>query len=310
MKLNKLERRRLVLFLICFAIAVIAWSFFALSARYTFLIEVPIRYTNIPQKRVCHPLQADSIRLQIQSTGWQILLSKIKMNAVYIDLKNLDKQDYALLSRQIPYIQNQLELNQKITQIKPDTLFFDFHKRITKKVPITLLYDLNFNNQHNISGKVQLRPSYVTLAGSDEDLAGIQTWQTETLKLSGINQTITAQLALKHSNKSSLHISPSVVEVKVPVDEFTEKSVEVPLKVLNNSTFEDVKLLPKKVKITFWAALKDYNQVDYSFFDASVDLNKWHKNNYRQLPVVLNRFPEYCKLIHVEPQYIDFIVNK
>ena len=110
--------------------------------------------------------------------------------------------------------------------------------------------------------------------------------------------------------EGNLSIYPKNIQVTVPVDEFTEKVLQVPVKVINNSSYEDVKIFPQKVKVTFITALSRYPQVDEDFFEATADLDLWRKHAYKMLPVVLSKIPEYCKVVKIEPQNVDFIIKK
>ena len=312
-KLSKLERRRLTIFFTCLIISMGAWSFFALSSHYVYQIKTPIRYIHTPKKQAFRPLQADTINLQIEGTGWQVLFSEMRIMSqsyVDVDMKDLDNQGYLVLAEQTKYINRQLGTSQKVVHVHPDTLFFDFSKGFMKKVPVQLIQSLTFNHQYGIADEIQIKPAFVTLTGSSEDLESIHVCQTETLQVQGVNHSIATRVPLRRPLKTNVGIQPLWVEVQVPVDEFTEKVVEVPLKVLNSSISDDVKLFPQKVKITFLTALDKYGQIDSDFFEASVDLDKWRQNGYKQLPVMLSRFPDYCKLVQLEPQNVDFIINK
>ena len=103
---------------------------------------------------------------------------------------------------------------------------------------------------------------------------------------------------------------PSSIGVRIAVDEFTEKTIEVPLKVLNNSEYYTIKLYPKKVKVTFLVALSSYQQVNEDFIEAAVDVNEWKLLKHNRLSVKLTRFPDYCKLVKTVPEKIDFIIEK
>lgn len=312
-KLSKLERRRLTIFFTCLIVSIAAWSFFALSNHYVYRITTPIRYTHPPRGQAFRALQADTIDLQIEGTGWQLLFSEMRMirqSYIDVDMRDLNEQDYLVLTEQIGDINRQLGISQKVVHLHPDTLFFDFSTGFVKKVPVQLLQNMAFAPQYDIADQIQIKPEFITLTGSSADLDSIHVCQTETLKFQNINHSVITRLPLKHPLRTNVGVQPLWVEVQVPVDEFTEKVVEVPLKVLNSSVFDHVRLFPKKVKITFLTALDKYAQVDSEFFEANVDLDKWRQNGYRQLPVVLSRFPDYCKLVHLEPQYVDFIINK
>ncbi len=311
-KLSRQESRRLSLFFICLFFAVSAWLFFAMSNRYIYQVKTVAYYVNFPENKAFHPLQSDTIKLQVEGTGWQLLFSKlrIKPQFVNVSLKGLNKTNYITLTDQLNEVNKQFDSNQKVVYIQPDTLYFDFSARSVKKIPIKLLHRLKFDGQYNISGKVQMIPEYVTVTGPLEDLIKINVWETDTLKFHNITHTVSAKIPLKNPFKANINIYPSAVDVQIPVDEFTEKVVEVPVKILNNQGFDNVKILPDKVKITFMTALSNYSKIDKESFEVTADLNNWKTKNYKQLPLNISRLPDHCKLIKIEPQAIDFIINK
>jgi YbbR domain-containing protein len=311
-KLSKLERRRLSLFFFCLVFAVGAWLFFALSNRYVYEAGTLVKYSNFPQNKAFHPLQSDTVKLQVEGTGWQLVFSKLRINphSVTVDLKDLNRRNYVTFSEQLSFLNRQLESDQKVISVQPDTLYFDFSTRTVKKVPVKVDKSIGFKAQYHISDKIELTPEYVTVSGPFEDLVQIDVWDTEKLKLEEVNGTISANIPLKKPSKANISIYPSIIEVKIPVDEFTEMTMDVPVKILNNKTYRNVKLLPDKVKVTFMAALVNYPKIERNAFEASVNMANWTEKNYPQLPVRLSRFPAYCRIISIEPQAVDFLIIK
>lgn len=311
-KLSKLERRRLSLFFSCLVFAIGAWLFFALSNRYVYQVGTLVKYTALPQNKAFHPLQSDTVRLQVEGTGWQLVFSKlrIKPQSVTVNLKELTKRNYVTFSEQLGSINQQFESDQKVVFVQPDTLYFDFSTRSVKKVPVKVVKSIIFNPQYEISNEIQMIPEYVTVTGPFDDLLEVDVWETELLELNDVRGTISANIPLKKPSKANINIYPSIIDVKIPVDEFTEMSVEVPVKILNNKSYRDVKLLPDKVKITYLSALSNSPKITRDDFLATVDMANWSVKSYPQLPVILSKYPDYCKIIRLEPQALDFIIVK
>lgn len=311
-KFSKVERRRISLFFVCLLFAVGAWMFFALSNRYVYQVQTLVHYVNFPDNKAFHSLQSDTIDLQIEGTGWQLLFSKLRINpqSVNIDLEKLEKQTYINLSDQLSYINKQFESAQKVVNIHPDILYFDFSSRAVKKIPIRLNYDIRFENHYGISDTIQIYPSYVTVTGPVNELKKLDYWYTDTLKLKNITSNYNGKISLQRPVKANISIYPKLVDLKLMVDEYTEKVVDVPIVLLNNNEFKNVKLLPDKVEITFLTTLSNYSKIDRRNFEARVDLNNWKSKGYKQLPVVISKFPEFCELVKIEPQNIDFIIQK
>lgn len=259
-----------------------------------------------------HPLQSDTVDLQVEGTGWQLLFARLRVNppSISIGLDKLNNKNYILFSEQLSNVNNQLETSQKIISVRPDTLYFDFSKRKVKRVPVKLLSNLSFVKQFSIADDIEITPSYVTVSGPQQDIDKITEWKTDTLKLANIQNTTVTRVAMMQNKLKNVIIYPASAEVKIPVDEFTEKTLELPLKVINNPQYYGVKLYPKKVKVTFLVALSSYQQINEEFMEASVDLNEWKDLNHQQLSIKLTRFPEFCKFVRMTPEKIDFIIEE
>jgi len=274
--------------------------------------QTELVYKDEPQKKAFKALQPDVVDLQVEGTGWQLLFSRlrIKPQSITISLAKLNTRNYVLFSEQLFQINKQLESSQKIISVKPDTLYFDFSKRTNKRVPIKLVNSLTFVKQYGVSSEIQLKPAFVNISGPQEELAKIKAWYTDTLKLTDLQQTTSARIAIKQNSSNNITIYPTSIGVKIPVDEFTEKTVEVPVKILNNKDFYDVKLYPKKVAVTFLVPLSSYEDIDEDFIEATVDLNEWKQLGHAKFTVKITRFPTYCKFVKVIPDKVNFIIEK
>jgi len=311
-KLTQIEKRRVLSLLACLVLAVGAWLFMALNNKYVYTAKTVLIYKNFPQKRAFHPLQSDTVDLQVEGTGWQLLFARLRINpqSISVSLNQLNTKEFVVFSDQLYNVNKQLESSQKVISVKPDTLYFDFTKRTVKRVPIRLVQRVEFVKQYGISSEILLTPKFVTVTGPIEELEKINSWSTDTLKLSNVQSSAKARVWMQHSTHKNVSIFPSSVEVKLPVDEFTEKTVEVPLKIVNNRNYNSIKLYPKKVKVTFLVALSNFAQVDESFITATVDADEWQNLHHNQFTVKITQFPNYCKLISVYPSKVDFIVEK
>lgn len=311
-RLTKIERKRFLVLITCVLLAIAGWLFLALNNKYVYTAKTVLVYKNFPQKKAFHPLQSDTVDLLVEGTGWQLLFARLRVNppSINISLDKLNNRNYILFSEQLYSVNSQLETSQKIISVRPDTLYFDFSKRTVKRVPVKLVSNLTFARQFGISDDIEFSPDYVTVSGPQEELEKIREWKTDTLKLQDIQRASVSRLAMKPNLQKNVNIFPSTIEVKLPVDEFTEKTLEIPLKVLNNNEYYNVKLYPKKVKITFMVALSSYQQVNEDFIEAAVDLNEWKLQKHHQLSIKLTRFPDYCKRVKIVPEKIDFIIEK
>jgi YbbR domain-containing protein len=245
-KLSVTERRRLSAFFTCLVLAALAWVFTTLSNTYNFTVKEVLSYKNSPQKRAFHSLQPDTVNATIQGTGWEMLFSKMhkESGSINVDLRTLDSKDYVVLSSQLKQINNRKDVSQQIVSFSPDTLYFDFSDRAVKKVPVNLLTAIKYQHQFAQSNNVMINPSYVMVSGPGNILDKITSWNTDTLKLDSANETIRTHLNLQPVKEGNISIYPKSVQVTLPIDEFTEKTVMIPVKLINNRNYYKVKVFP------------------------------------------------------------------
>lgn len=312
-KLSRAERKRISAFFTCLFLAMLAWIFVVISKSYTFPVKVALNYKNHPERKAFFALQADTVLATVGGTGWQRLFSAVlpeKNRIISVDLRKLETQNFIVLSNQLQVINQKNALNQQIYSFSPDTVFFDFALRKVKRVPIILKTDLTFQRQFARSDDILFKPDFVTISGPAVYVDSVKSWPTDTLVLNKVNTSIAATLKLVPPQKNNVSINPKTVDVKIPVDEFTEKTLEVPVKLLNNKTYSKVSLFPKKIKITFMVSLDNYPAVNADFFEVVADLNSWQQNGMQKLPVKLNQQPDYCKIVDIQPAAVNFIVHK
>jgi len=310
-KLSTGERRRLSVFFTCLVLAALAWVITDLSNPSTFTIKRLISYRNIPQKRAFHSLQSDTVAITVKGTGWEMLFAEMEdgSKTVNVNLQPLNTSNYVALGSQIKTVIIGDD-SHDVVGFNPDTLYFDFLNRTVKRVPIELVSNIKYEKQFGQSNNVIIKPSYVTLDGPSNRIDKITIWHTDSVVADKVNETIHARVNLEPANEGNITIYPKAVDVVLPVDEFTEKTLQIPVKLLGNSQYYTVKIFPEKVKVTFTTSLKRYEETDEDFFEADADLNLWKNQGYSTLPVKLKRMPPFCKIISVDAPNVDFIIKK
>lgn len=274
------------------------------------MVKRSIAYKNAPQKRAFHSLQPDSLYVTITGTGWQMLFSKINDHdtSVTVNLQSLERDNFIVPSLQFKQIQDKGSQH-NVVSIKPDTLYFDFSDRAVKRVPVRLISSITYQKQFAQSNNAHVTPAYVTITGPSSRISKITYWNTDTLKVTDANETIRTTVGLQ-PGEGNMGMYPKAVSVVVPVDEFTEKTLQIPVKLVNNTEPYNVKIFPQKIKVTFITSLKRYAETNENFFEAESDLDLWKLKGYSTLPVKLTRIPPFCRVVSIEPPNIDFIIHK
>lgn len=310
--LSATQRRRLSAFLTCLVFAFFAWVVAVLSASTPYTEKAALDFRNTPQRRAFHSLQSDTVNVTINGTGWDVLFSKVNrsVNNIAVDLHTLESKSYVVLSNQRELINTRRPGDRQIISFSPDTLYFDFSNRKVKRIPVELVSNIKYRHQFFRSGDITLKPAYVIVNGPENTIDKINYWPSDTLRMDSVDGNINTQVALAPANEGNLSVYPKMIQASIPVDEFTEKVLDLPVKLINNWQGADVKIFPQRVKITIMVALNRYSEMTEDMFEATADLDQWSKNGYSVLPVWITKKPDYCRIVKIEPRNLDFIVKK
>lgn len=311
-RFTKTHKRKIAIFLRCLIISFVAWLLIAVSNQYTFTIKSGIQYVNMPEKRAFHPLQSDTVKIRMQMSGWDVLMTKLRSdtNTIQVDLSGLNTRNFVVFSSQIGFINRQFPSEKKVIAVSPDTLYFDFSRQTQRKVPVKVPTNISFRKQYGFVGATRTNPSMVTITGPTEDVANIEFLETDTIKGNLVFTDIRTVANINTNNRTNITIYPRMTELVIPVGELTEKIIEVPIKIINGAKYTSVRTVPSKVTLTIMVSLKDYSKWTASDFEATVDMQNWADQHIKSLPVRITKVPEFVQVIKTEPQNVDFFVRK
>ncbi|MBL4655757.1 MAG: YbbR-like domain-containing protein, partial [Bacteroidia bacterium] len=276
-KNNLTSNKRLILFTICFGISLVFWLLTILSKPYKDSIEVPIIYANTPQDKILINKPPSTIQLHVEATGWELLsyAFRLEHDPIAIDLAGGTNRITKIATQsRVADMNLQLSKNLTVLSVYPDTLSFVFDDKVNKTVPIKLNSNLTFKNQFGLSGEIILSQENIEISGPASTLDTIKLWETNYIELEDLDKSQNIQVKLADPKNSQIGIPKISIDVKIPVDKFTESSVKVPLQIVKKSNESNLKIFPKEVEIKFQVALSNFVMVNADLFIAIVNFDK------------------------------------
>jgi len=312
LRISRTKKRKVAIFLRCLLISFSAWLLLTLSVAEDYTVRAAISYVNVPEEKAFHPLQSDTVSVRLKASGWQIFINRLRqeMTNIRVDLSGLATRNYIVFANQLSHIDRQFPADRQVVAVVPDTLFFGFSKQSRRKVPIRPLYDIQFRKQYGIIGQVKTNPEHATITGPLEDVANIAYLETDTIRGNDIAADVHMPVRLSSGQKTNISVYPRFSEIVIPVGEITEKVLEVPIKAKNTAKHQTVRTLPGKVRLTFLVPLKDYAKWTARDFEAIVDMGRQEGTHARNLAVNLTKVPEFCHIVRIDPQNVDFMIIK
>lgn len=306
------KSKEFLIFLFFFFVAGSFWLLQTLNDDYETEFNVPIRLKNVPDNVVLTIEPPSQIRIQVKDKGTVLLNRKVSKSFFPIALdfnayqatNNYVRIPSSELERRI---QSQLGASTRLISIKPDTLEYIYTTGQSKKVPVALTGKVSASRQYYLSDTIYMPDSVMVYAPS-RMLDTIKRAYTEHVELINISDTLTHTVDLRAIRGAKF--IPNQIEVQLPVDIYTEKTVEVPIIGTRFPSDRVLKTFPSKVKVTFQIGLSRYNLItaeDFAINAPYSELLRIPKSD--KYKVKLDVSPRGINNIRISPEQVDFLIE-
>jgi hypothetical protein len=296
----------------------IFWFLNALGREYTTELRYPVRYTNYPENMIMVGDLPSSLELKVNAYGYTLLKHYIgrKLLPIVFDVNSFSlnrmpdtdtRNFYIHSSVAANRISGQLGADIEILDISPDTLFFRFTDIVTDRLPVKPVLELQFEQQFMIKGDIVVVPDSIDVSGPGIIVDTMQFVPTKAIIKRGVNKPVNEVIMIPEF--MNLNFSENRVLVSIPVEQFTEASLRVPVEVVNIPESLKIKTFPSQVTVSYMVALSDYDRVTAQQFRARVDYNNISDGNGRLKVEIVNQ-PGYVRSMRFSPQYVDYIIEK
>ena len=310
--------RRISIITVCLLISTIFWFLIALSASYDTRLRFPLKYQNIPGHRLIVNDLPSGMQVFVKTTGFKILAYQFGKQPDSIELdvtsaltqgKELSKELVIVPTKVlITNFTEQLGNEYSINDLYPDSIAFNFSNKSAKKVPVILRNDISYAQQYTASSSPRLNPDSVVVSGPGALIDSLRSVYTENLVLKNVKAAVNERVRIRKEHL--LSTDASEVRVTIPVEKYTEGSLEIPVHVINLRQGYNIKTFPPKATIRYHVSLSNYNKVNADMFNAIADASGLPDKGRQPLKITLLGTPDFAKIISVEPDRVDYILKK
>jgi len=311
--------RRLLIFFFFLLLSILFWFLTVLNKDYNTLLSYPLRYVRIPEELVLMNDAAERLDLNVKARGFTLLRLKMqsRLSPLSLDVNSFSLESvlgespivlYLVTTMVVDRLQQQLTSEIKINSVFPDTLMLQLTERYTKKISVKLNLDLEFERQYMQVDKLKIMPDSVTVSGPKNIIDSLSEICTFPEKLTGLKKNISLALNLEPIDK--VEFSVKEVTVNVPVEKFTEESIEIPIQVINIPDSLFLRTFPASIEITYRVGLSDYEKVSEHMFMAVIDYSAKGSSIGNKLVVELIKVPEYLQVTNFYTKNVEYIIEK
>lgn len=309
-------RKKILMFSVFLIISASIWMLNALSKNYTSIIEYPLIYTEFPADRVFVGEMPGHLDLQINAHGYALLRYKLfrkpvpisfKISAFNMNRRNDGSSAYILTRYLRDQISAQLPSELQLLEIKPDTLFFQFAEKVSRRVKIRPNLVFSIDNQFTIKDEVRLVPDSVEVTGPDLILDTLEFVSTERLDLGLLTRDFNDKVRLKQVPELAYEVSR--VDCTIELERFTELQIPVPIDVLNLPDSILLQTFPSRIMLTCRVGLSKYDRIESHPFRAMVDYELINETT-KVLHVSVQNLPVYLLSYEYSPKSVEFLKSR
>ena len=298
-------------FLFFLVIAALFWLEQTLDSEYEVDVKVPLKLKNVPESIVITSDFPEELTVTLRDKGNTLLNYQLTKRFYPINIDFTEHQNrrhhVSLLSNTYnKSITAQLANSTTVVAIEPDTIDYYYSEGKSKKVPVRLQGRVSPGQQYYISDTI-FNPAQVTVYAPQGALDTVKAAYTQFFEDTQIEDTLRRQVELVSGR--GVKFVPDVVEVTLPVDIYTEKSVEVPIEGVNFPAGKTLRAFPSKVKVTFHVGLTKYLDIKPEDFRILVTYEELRKLEGEKYQVKLKKQPKGVSQVRFYPAQIDFLIE-
>ncbi len=312
-KIKERREKKIKTFLFFLLLATVFWVLTKYSNEYTQSIISKVTYTNLPQNTVLSEDNISEISFDVVANGFEFLVFKIKKPTVNIDVSRYyskNNKAVTISNNELKkLITTQLNKNILVRNVSVNELPVHLTAIKTKKIVITPTFTINYKAGYKNTQPPLLSPDSVMVSAPEKVLDSLHSIKTESVTFSEVTKSIDKKIKLSLPENEFLNISPTEVRLTIPVEETVQKTVELPVTLLNLPRRLTVKIIPETVSVTYTTSVSKFNKINPDEFTIVADYVKRNENE-TSLPVRVSKQPEQVFDVLINPQVINFLIVK
>ncbi|MFV0555187.1 MAG: hypothetical protein ACK5LR_10865 [Mangrovibacterium sp.] len=315
-KLLRGDNKNIISFAVCVFIATSLWFLNALNKEYSIELSYPIKYTNLPKDKFLTNTPPAHFILQVNAGGFSILRHKMSMSftPLVLNYETLISEKhrtdstlyFSIQTKELENkIANQVSSELKVQSISPYSIDFMFDQLKKKRMPIEPNVSFVLAKQHFISNAISFTPDSIDVYGPSSIIDTMKAVYTEKHHYDKLNQPVRRNVSI--AQVKNLQYSHKRVVMEVPVEEYTEQTLSVPIQITNAPEDLKIKLFPDRVSVKFMVSLSNYGNLSAREFKVIADYRQAESNG-DVLKTELFYSPDYIYSISMTPSRVEYLI--
>ena len=305
--------REFRIFLIFLVISCFFWLLQSLQEVREVEMRVPVIYSELPPRISITNELPSYIFVTVRDKGTNLYYYYRHHKGLTLRLNVLDyyhKEDIGKIpaSALESLLREKLMSTTQLIRIAPDFIPVFFAPKKAKSIPVQLVSNLNFAAQHQLADTPFVHPATVEVFAPASILRNIKQVETEVLSIEELKDTTLVTIGLKPIKGAKYSVN--TVEVRLCVEEFTERTFSIPVEGINFPSGRSLLSFPPTVNVRFFLGLSVYKKIKASDFQVVVDYKELFASKNNVCKVRLVKRPEVVQNIRIQPESVECLSEK
>lgn len=305
------DKSRFLTFLVFLFIATALWLIIKLSKEYTTQGIVNLVYTEVPvNKWISTPEQ--TLKYSFVADGFVILSNKMvpsRKRVVSIPLNQVPYRleggfTYSISSQYVvERLADWLNIPASSITVNEDKQYFNMEDLQSRPLPVAVPLDVQTQRQYQLYGAPEVTPDVVTVYGPKNLLDTLTRVYTLPVSALDVSETFRRTVSLDLMD-GAIRSEVDRVDVVVPVEQYTERDLEVPVAVDDSL---ELRFFPETVRLKCMVPICDYASIGPSSFQVLVDTAQLHRLQ-PLLDARLVKTPARVQVLKMEPSQVEYLI--
>ena len=256
-----------LVFALLFSLAL--WFIVNMGRDYNMTMMLPIQIINLPDDIALSTEVPDNAAVSVSGEGWSLF--NLYINPPRVSL-NVESQQVNMFEQVRSQIGSMSDVS--VMQVDPMFLEIETEMRVSKKVPVESLVEINTENQFGVLGPAQITPDSISISGPASRVEDINAWNTAVTGVNDVRSDVEMTVDLQTPD-AGITITPSAVTLRADIAEFTEAEVRIPVRSRGLPSGRAVTFSPSSILVKYDVPLEHFNDVQsIRAFVAFVDFER------------------------------------
>ena len=308
---HSLQSKELLTYFGFVLLAASIWFILAVNDNRETTLQIPVELTNVPSEAVLLQDMPQYIETRVRDKGAVIMnygvngVGRLEIN--FNDHNN--GKDVILVNNSslLEYARKQLKATSTILAFTPDSIRLNYTCEEGKRVPVIIDGDIQPSFYSTFSDSRLAKPDSVVVYGNAAALRKVDCVYTEEVSLHNLSDTTYYRARVIPA--AGTRVKPDSVTVVIPVEEYTTKTLLVPITIGGVPRSYSIMTFPSHVKLTCLVPMSKYGEIVEEAFLVGNTFENIQRTPGSYGSIYVANAPDYVQNVMLELDSVEYIIN-